>query len=436
MPEKIELTETEFTEFKSLVGEMKGGWATVKKLPDTVKNLETENTTLKGEINQVKRELLQMRTAPMLREVRKRGKVTTECAKYLGAVVLLAGAAQGKSVKEAAIGWSRKFVGVIIERGGQSEPHHELLGKYANIIRQNETAGTVVKDALTTADIPLPTIYTSEIVELVEEFGSFRRYAETFPLGASNVNLPKLTTDPEFSFIDMSESVPEKSPKIENVPFHPEKAGGMVRIPSELEEDSIVALGQFVARYIARQIASFEDKVGWLADGTNTYKTMQGVVKRVVANTKVATLGAGLTASQDVTLEGLRVIRSLIHEAAREVGAYYLHGSMESRLVTFNDDKNNPVYIPNGANGATLDGFPIRWVNKLPVNSSDAAVSTVIGVFGDMSFWYLGQRGTIRVDTDQSVFFASDQMAVRGLERFAVNEMATNHMAGLRTAAA
>lgn len=414
----------------------------VKKLGDNfkttdeiIKGLQTDNEKLNTEVKNLRRQLVTASFAH--REIRQRGKVTARCAMYLAAATLIGGVGNARSVKPEVLGWARKHVEAEVIAAESQDPFHGTLARYLNKVKSTAIdSGIIVKDALTTSEIPLPTAYSAEIVELVEEFGTFRRYAESFPMGEATVNLPKLTTDPTFGFIDTSEAIPEKSPAIENVEFSAKKAGGIVRIPAELEMDSIVALGQFVARYMARQMAAWEDQVGWKADGSATYKTLEGVVKRVVSNNKTVQLGNGLTASADITLAGLRAQRAKItNEGVLSMSAYYINHTLESVLAALTDDKNQKVYSYQGANGATLDGFPVRWINKLPVNSTDAIASTVVSVFGDMSYWYLGLRGAMRLDTDRSVFFANDQIGVRALERFTVNEMATEHMSGLLTAA-
>jgi hypothetical protein len=72
-----------------------------------------------------------------------------------------------------------------------------------------------------------------------------------------------------------------------NGPHGTNQAGGLIRLPSELDADSIVALGQFIARYAAREIAKWEDTVLFIADGTGTYDSLKGVTKEVVDQSKI-----------------------------------------------------------------------------------------------------------------------------------------------------
>jgi len=346
-----------------------------------------------------KRGLLEHRAPP------RPGRVSEQCARHLGAIGLLAALRRNEAANGDRIG------GIV----------RDILGIES-------------RAALTTTDIPLPTEYASEVVELVSQYGSARQYGTVYPLGAGSVKLPRLKTSPAFGLIAMSGSVPEKSPQIEFVTFSASKWGGLVRLPSEIDEDSIVPMGQFIARYSAREIAKIEDTVFWTADGTATYDLLEGLTKAVDTASKVTTMGAGKTAFSDSTLTNWRALRTNVDTPALTRGAYYCHPSFEQHLAGFNTSGNKP-YVANGVNGATLDGFPIRWVDVLPAYSTAASTSTVFALFGDPSFMYLGVRGGIRFDSSVDAGFATDEILIRALERFTIGYMATGAVGGLKTAA-
>jgi HK97 family phage major capsid protein len=238
----------------------------------------------------------------------------------------------------------------------------------------------------------------------------------------------------------MSQSVTERRVAAELVTFTANKAGGLIRIPTEIEEDTFIPFGQFLARYIARQLAKLEDKTVFLADGTGTYANITGVGPYCVANpTYLVQLAAGKTKPSDATLDSFRSMRPLVSDAVLDGGtaAYYMKPTMESLLVTFNTIGAPLVYQrQNGTQPASLDGFPIHWIGVGQAYSKTAAPSTFLAFFGDLSYVYLGERGTIRVEVSREVFFATDELAMRALERIDVEIMAVDAMSALETAAA
>jgi HK97 family phage major capsid protein len=306
--------------------------------------------------------------------------------------------------------------------------------------------------ALNSTDIPLPTIYVPQIIELVFAYGAARQYATVFPLGSTTVKLPRLKAgEDNFGYLGagtagQSQNVPQKEVATELVTFTANKAGGIIRFPTELEEDTFIPFGQFLARYIARQFAKLEDSTMFLADGTVGYANQTGVGPYCVANNGyLRQLAATKTKVTDATLNDFRAMRGLVSAAVianmaangQAAAAYYMHPSLESLLVTFNTIGSPMIYIPSSqGRPPTLDGFPIRWIGVSAGNVGQAAPGSFIAFFGDLSYWYLGERGTPRVEVSREVFFATDELAMRALERIDVESMAVDAMSTLQTAAA
>lgn len=383
------------SEIEKAIGENKGGY---EKL--TVEIAEVQKSMLLLQ----KQQLVGRGSRPA-----RPGEVSLECARFLGAVALHAAGLQGK-----------------------------LEGKSLDIASglYREITGVEFKTALTSSDIPLPVMYSGDVAELVGLYGAARQYGTVFPLGGSSVKLPKLKTDPTFGLIAGSGTVTEKSPQTEWVTFNAEKFGGLVRLPSELDEDSIVPIGQFLARYAARQMAYVEDYNFFRSTGAGSglNGTAEGLTKSVVTDSKTVALASGDLAIGDVTLAKIRELRTKPDAAALRVGAYYAHPSLEQKFASLNASGDKP-YQANGLNGATLDGFPIRWVDVMPVYSAVDAASTVFMLFGDLSFQYLGLRGGMRFDTSREAGFTTDEILVRALQRLTVGKMAIGAVAGLITAA-
>src|SRR5437763_3011639 len=108
----------------------------------------------------------------------------------------------------------------------------------------------------------------------------------------------------------MSAAFPEKSPTITFASLESHKIGGIVRVPREIDEQSVVAMGQFLARYGAIQFARAEDQWGFLADGSGTFESVKGVVQIARDNAKTVSLAATKTKPRDATLAALPTLRS------------------------------------------------------------------------------------------------------------------------------
>lgn len=383
-----------------------------QKASNELKTLGASHQKLATDFAEAQKHLEQLRRSTLGAGVKRLAHqaVSDDCARYIAAVVVCGADSIG---------------GLSHIKGAQRDA---LLGECKNIL------GIETRSALTSSDIPLPTVYSSEVVELVYKYGQARQFATVYPLGQGTTKLPQLKTSPSFGFISQSASITEKSPQIQFVTFNPQKAGGIVRIPSEIDADSIVPLGQFIARYIAREMARWEDTVLFLADGTGTYNSLKGVGQTAIDNSLVVQLATSKVKPSDITVTDVRNMRAKVNAAALFTGAYYFHPSKEALLRSFNTSTYVP-FVTNANGQATFEGFPVRWVGVLPVYDQSNHASQVQGAFGDMSYWYFGERNSVSIETSREVYFATDELAVRTLERFTVQLMANDAVSALQLAA-
>jgi len=294
------------------------------------------------------------------------------------------------------------------------------------------------RTALTTTDINLPAQYGSEIRELISDFGVVRRRMAPYPIGMGTARPARMGTRPAFGSIAMSALIPEKSPTVTFASLESHKIGGIVRLPRELDEQSIVAMGQFLARYGAVEFARAEDTWGFLADGSTNYETVQGIVSVAHDNDCELALATGKTKPSDATLADFRALRALVNKAALNgrLSAYYLDTTWETRLPAFRTQEEPNVYqrLPDGS--AMLDGYPIVWTDVLTPYGTDEAADKPLTVFGALSFWWLGEHGHPRIDPSEHVWFANDQLAIRFIEEIDFDYAAPDATAALKTAKA
>lgn len=391
---EVNMLERTTTALETLDGRIKSQDAEIKVLKDTANATHQELVALKKA-----RLTLPQRAARL-------GQVSEDCARHLGGIVLLAGLQQRRCFGDQVEGMIKDILGVE------------------------------ARSALTSSDIPLPVGYASEVVELVSQYSAARQYGTVFPLGNGVVNLPRLRTDPVFGLIAASATVTEVSPQTEWVTFTAQKFGGAVRLPNEIDQDSVFAMGQFLARYGARQIARVEDHNFFVGTGAGSGANgaVKGLCFSTIDNSKVTQMGSTKTKYSDATLANLRAVRSVVDAPAIGMGAYYMHPTFEQHLAGLNTAGDKP-YTANGINGASLDGFPIKWVDVMPAYSTSANASKVFALFGAMEYQYLGVRRGPEFASSDVVGFATDEILVRALERFTIGLMAVGAIAGLETAA-
>jgi HK97 family phage major capsid protein len=417
------MTETQLKEFTGVLDNLKSYDQMMKGIPDRVKSLEKENDDLRGQLKRIHKGALSGLANTGVRWVGNKAFVSDDCAAAITSVFVLSCARLENGLE-----------GLIADVAARDR----IKAHAAGILSME------VKTALSGTEIPLPTVYVPQVIELVYKYGQARQYATVYPLGAGTVKLPRLKAgEDEFGYFGagtagMSQAITEKRVTAELVTFTANKAGGLIRIPTEIEEDTFIPIGQFLARYIARQLAKLEDKTMFLADGTSTYAGQTGVGPYCAANpTYLLQLAGGKTKPSDATLDDLRNLRGKVSAAILAGGfdpAYYISPTFEPMLRSWNRYPNFIIY--ENVNGKpTFDGWPVRWVGVTQTFLTSAAASAFIAFFGDLSYWFLGERGAPRIEVSREVFFATDELAMRALERIDVEAMGIDAMAALQTAA-
>ena len=409
------LTEEQVGEFQSILGELKTGWAEVKALPATFKGLRDETAALKQHVDDVRR-LMASRSGRGNTSIRTRGSglVSDDCARHLAA----------------------QFI-AHCERSDKLEALCSLPAQRDTLVDfARQALNLTTRTALGANEIPFPTEFGGELRELISEFGVVRRRMAPYPIGMGVARPARMGTRPAFGSIAMSAAFTEKSPTVTFASLESHKLGGIVRLPREIDEQSVVAMGQFLARYGAVEFARIEDLWGFLADGGSTYESIKGIVQVADDNGRTVTLASTKTKPSDATLDDFRALRRSVSKAALNgrLSAYYLDSTWETRLPAFRTAGEPNVYqrLPDGT--ATLDGYPIVWTDVLQPYDTGAAAGKCIAVFGALSFWWMGEHGTPRIDTSEHVWFANDQLAVRFIEEIDFDFCASDATAALMTA--
>jgi HK97 family phage major capsid protein len=408
-------------DFEAYTGLLKG-------IPDRVKSLEKENDELRGLLKSLRKMGLRGMNDGV-RWIGNKAFVSDDCAAALTATFVLSCARLENGLESMISDVSAR----------------ERIKAHAAGILNME-----MRTAMTGTEVPLPTVFVPQVIELVFKYGQARQYATVFPLGAGAVKLPRLKAgEDDFGYFGagtagMSQPITEKRVTAELITFTANKAGGLIRIPYELEEDTFIPIGQFLARYIARQLAKLEDKTLFLADGTATYAGQTGVGPYCATAVGgqypyLLQLAGTKTKPSDATLGDFRTLRGRVSAAILAGGfdaAYYINPTFEPVLRGFNSYPNFIVFDTSNPGKPTFDGWPVRWVGVTQSYSAAAAASSFIAFFGDLSYWFLGERGSPRIEVSREVFFATDELAMRALERIDVEAMGIDAMAALQTAAA
>ena len=254
--------QDQLTQFQTILGELKNDWSELKTLPQSLKTLQTETDEMKQHLTLMRRSLISR--SGLQPRLFAPGGVTDACARHLAATFIAHCEKSGKLEALCSVPTQR-----------------DAITAFAR-----DELGLSTRAALTTTDVPLPVEYSGEIRELISSFGVVRKRMMPYPIGMGTARPARMGTRPAFASVAMSAAFAELSPTVTFASLESHKIGGIVRLPREIDQQSIVAMGNFLARYGAIEFARAEDTWGFNADGSATYETVKGIVQIARDNTK------------------------------------------------------------------------------------------------------------------------------------------------------
>jgi HK97 family phage major capsid protein len=213
------------------------------------------------------------------------------------------------------------------------------------------------------------------------------------------------------------------------------KLGALVLLSSELDEDAIVGMVDYVANEIAWALAAKEDDCAFNGDGTSAYGGMSGVTKLALD---------GNHAKAKVTAASGHNTFALLDGADLGALAGAVRGSALPRAAWFISELGFGqcfVRIASGAGGGCLytadvdgvatpffNGFPVIMSQKLPQVATTLTGQAMMA-FGDMyAAAVLGQRRGLTIARSADRYLDTDQIGLLGTERFdaVIHDMGDN----------
>lgn len=240
------------------------------------------------------------------------------------------------------------------------------------------------------------------LIQSVAEKSIAAQVATVVNIATHDFRLPRVTKDPTAAWTAEGEEIVPSDMTIDEVASTPSKVAGLSIITRELANDSspaaTEAIGQGLAREIARQVdrAFFGDlpapapKGLYSVAGKSTVATSSGYVNIdpfIEALTMAEVVGAKLTAFVTSPLTALAL-------AKLKKGT----GSNEPLLAA----------DPSVPTGRVIQGVPL-FVTPFIEDGS------VWGIPKDHAFLLI--RENAKIETDHSVFFVSDRVAIKGTMR-------------------
>ena len=275
-----------------------------------------------------------------------------------------------------------------------------------------QSVGTDNKGGFTVPD-PL----SNALINLLEDYGVARRYCRRIVMSALTWSVPKVTAHAAVSYPDEAAPIDETDVTFGQVLLTAKKIAALVKMSTEVQEDSIISMMDTVVQSLAYSISIAEDEN--LFNGVTGGINATGIKGDAgVADTNVASVSA--LALTDLTAASVAIGNPVV--GARN--AWYInptlyHGPIRD-LVNVAGGGNTITDLEGGQRPLLL-GYPVVFTNVLP-GASASASGDLLAVFGDLNLGcYFGDRRSVTFKMLNELYAENDQVGVQVTERIALD---------------
>jgi HK97 family phage major capsid protein len=278
----------------------------------------------------------------------------------------------------------------------------------------------------TTGAAFVPDVLSSTVIRLVDQYSAFAQNATNVVMPSDVVLFPRRTAGASAAWIDENVAITASDPTSNQVTLTAKKVTGAVVIASELLQDSIVSIADWIAAELALSLSNAVEAAAWSGNPSNA----PGVAGLVTTHTGglLASSGATFAASlvtaagdtpDEVTKANLLAMMGAVPQHSR-AGAQWFCSPFFFASCMQNLDlaQGGSVGLSQGM-GLTFLGSPVVLTDRLP--SGADSTGAIMALYGNMAnSSYYGIRQAIEIASSDQVNFLSDQTVIRAVARVAI----------------
>lgn len=393
-------------------------------------------TTLQQEINRLDSEILERQYADKVDETVELQLKTLD-SERITAPAAPAGNGEVPDPQVSVVPYQRRYQKLKAFTGPDAEMRAYRAGKFlqaalfgnAEADRECKRLGidwrAMSVGVNTAGGFLVPDDLSSAIINLREEYGVFRRECTVVPMSRDIMTIPRRSGGATAAVTGENAAIAESDPSFNQVTLTAKKLGVLTRISSEIAEDAIINITDWVAQEFAYGFAKWEDDTGFAGTGLATEGGIRGLTSKLNDTTLAAgfELDAADDTFEEVTIGNIHAMMGTLPAYAHDGAKWYISQAGMDALfqrLAYAGGGNTFATIGEGMTRQFL-GSPIATSASLPTSlgSLDAAV---MFLFGNLRMTAtIGDRRQIVVALSSDRYFVEDQIAIKATSRVDIN---------------
>ena len=273
----------------------------------------------------------------------------------------------------------------------------------------------------------VPDILSNTVIRLVDQYSAFAQNATNVVMPSDVLLFPRRTAGATAYWIAENVAITASDPTSNQVTLTAKKVSGAVTIASELLQDSIVSIADWIAAELALTLSNAVEEAAWSGNPGNApavaglVTTYTGGLLAASAATYAASLvtAAGDT-PDEVTKANLLAMMAKLPQHSRAGAKWFCSPFFFATCMQNLDLAQGGSVGMTAGMGPTFLGYPVVLTDRLPsgADSTDA----IMALYGNMAnSSYYGIRQAIEIASSDQVNFLSDQTVIRAVARVAIN---------------
>jgi len=278
--------------------------------------------------------------------------------------------------------------------------------------------------------------FEQAIIDLREQYGTFRRLVGVTPMSSDTQSQPVRTGGLTAYWVNEAQQITESEKTWGQVTLAAKKLAALSKFSSELNEDAIISIADDLAREMAYAFAISEDAAGWNGDGTSTYGGIVGVRTKIINGSYTASVHDGASNNDtfaEMTKGDLEGVMGKLPKYVTNPRWYISQVGWVNMLMRIATAAGGvtATEMANGMRVPTYMGYPVEIDITLPSVLTDLS-DVAMAFFGDLSLAVkMGERRGITISLSDQRYWEYDQIGIRATERVDI----VAHSLGSTTAA-
>lgn len=264
----------------------------------------------------------------------------------------------------------------------------------------------------------VPQDFANLIVEDRRDLVVMRQFATVLQLQTDTLNLPTLDTRPHVAWRSEGAVKNTSTAQFGNITLTPYSLAGIVTLSNELVADASQGVGgsivTYVANLITRAIAEEEDRTFWVGSGSGQPSGIDSY--------SLTTVNPGAGASDTLRADAYKAMYYRLGQGYRNNAIWAANASTWARAAQLKESTTNAYLLQR------LGDSPIPQIMGRPAYEVNSIGDGKV-FFGDPSFYYIGEREGIAVDTSTEATVASQSAFERNLTHVRVEERVDGELA-------